>query len=239
MFGKIFNYSFLLASLVVACGNPENKKESSVVAVNIHGLKREDLAALIGKLNKANPKVIAINAIFSELRSNLEDTLLRESIGTKGNVILVSNLSEGTVVRSNPFFLEMAKDDGMLVFGVDDDDVVNAYLPFVNLDERVFWSFPFAILSQYDIERAANLMDKIHPGSYYRISFRSTIEIITNSRTIQADELRSCENKIILLGDLEDLNDTFEIDSGEKLSSTVITAYILEGLLANELEREF
>jgi hypothetical protein len=221
-------------SCITACRSTD--EESKIVVVNINGADRNQLTSAINRLNSCRVKVIAINALLLEVHQNNVDTLLRNAVAIKKNVVLVSNLEDQTLIRSNNFFLDAAKDDGVLVFGADKHDVVNAYLPFVNVGTSVLWSFPLSVIGAYDLEMMQRLINEIHSGSYYKIDFDSKIEILPDLAAIQLNDFGRFENKIVLLGDLDYEPEIFKIPDGNDISGTLITAYILKNILEGKLD---
>jgi CHASE2 domain-containing sensor protein len=71
----------------------EPKVDPNVVVVNFGDLSRGEIAAQIEILSKYNPRVIGIDALFYNQKSDtLGDLMLSQSIQNAGNVILVSKL---------------------------------------------------------------------------------------------------------------------------------------------------
>jgi hypothetical protein len=229
-------YRFLIALIalsVVACDT--DQQGSEVVVIDLNKADRADLAEAIKRLAAYQPRVIAINALFLELHNNEIDTILRDAIASNDNVILISSIEDESLTRTDTFFRNSAKDDGVVAFGVDDNDIINSYPPFINFEGQVLWSFPMSIIAAYDIELGERLLGELHSGSFYSIDFDTRIDTLAHLGAINQHNLSRLKNKIVLFGDLQSPDDTFLTDNGD-MPTTIIIGHILNNMLQNKFE---
>jgi CHASE2 domain-containing sensor protein len=66
---------------------PEEPTDTNIFIVNIGNLNRKEIADLIFKIQKFEPRVIGIDAVFAERRGP-EDFYLRQALNSGNNIIL-------------------------------------------------------------------------------------------------------------------------------------------------------
>jgi CHASE2 domain-containing sensor protein len=76
----------------------EPELDTNIVIVNIGALDRADLAQQISILNKHNPKVIAIDAMFDKPTIHEQDSLLEISFAQTPNLVLGTNLVDSLII---------------------------------------------------------------------------------------------------------------------------------------------
>lgn len=92
----------------------ENKPiNKNIILVNIGKSNREDISNAIRVINNQNPKVIAVDAIFKELKSPKSDSLLKNTL--KSSNVVYSYYFEGdSMVQNHNFFKPNLKKSGYL-----------------------------------------------------------------------------------------------------------------------------
>ncbi len=121
-----------------------------ITIVNFGNLDRVGIAALVDILNKYNPKVIAIDALFDEYfpGEGWKDTVLMNSFQNAGNVVLVSRVDGynqssdvfDTVITAIPEFDQFTQrgQANLISYGTrtqEDFKVVRTFSPVLPVDE--------------------------------------------------------------------------------------------------------
>ncbi|HQP03284.1 MAG TPA: CHASE2 domain-containing protein [Bacteroidales bacterium] len=135
-----FDYTDLYFSTFISKKMPP---DTNVIIVNIGGrqFNRANIANQINVLQKYNPRVIGIDAVFAE-RKGMEDFMLKQALNQKNNIVMGvfgdydKDLNLVGYTRSNPFFGEFPF--GHLEFAVfsktsrDFEKFITAYDTVVN-----------------------------------------------------------------------------------------------------------
>ncbi len=246
--------TILTLALLLACGQRGQETstgtttddiDTTIVLVNYKSADRITIAKGIQNINKCNPKIIGINALFIESREAKGDSLLAQAIREKKNVILASNgnfervhYTTDSLTNSNPIFAKGSLAEGLVHYGFKNNSVTS-HLPYRSVADNMVWSYPITIASYYNVDLATGFMHNFTGDTYYKIQFHKNLnqfKVIDIDKLDQAtcDDL---EGKIVLMGYLGPTNeDVFNVDSNdfEKMYSTVITANIILNLLTGD-----
>ena len=128
--------------------------DTNIFIVNIGTLSREELAKQITVLQKFQPKVIGIDAVFAE-QKGMEDYLLKQALNLDNNIVLggFGEFDEDDedeaigIIKSNPFFGEFPV--GHLEF-IADPKIVREFDKFIRFNDTIINAFSLEIMSKYD-----------------------------------------------------------------------------------------
>jgi hypothetical protein len=224
---------FVILFLSASC--TRNAKEifvanDKIIIISDPTTTRGELGLLIDKISKCNPKVIGLNAVFLESRDILGDTALANALKRAKNVILPTNIVDDKLVRSHQIFTDNCQGEGVMDFSYD--ETFSSYKPYTTFD----WSYPVTIVSYYDPEFAASLMDKTIPDREYDVSYSGPKN---QFKVYQMDSI-DCANlngKIVLVGYTgPDADDIVPTPWDEKGTYKTI---VLAKLIANLLEGQY
>ena len=128
--------------------------DTNIFIVNIGTLSRAELAKQITVLQKFQPKVIGIDAVFAE-QKGMEDYLLKQALNLDNNIVLggFGEFDEDDedeaigIIKSNPFFGEFPV--GHLEF-IADPKIVREFDKFIRFNDTIINAFSLEIMSKYD-----------------------------------------------------------------------------------------
>jgi hypothetical protein len=86
----------------------EMPTDTNVFIVNIGNLNRKEIAQQINTLQKFNPKVIGIDAVFAE-RRDMDDFILQQALNSGDNIVMggfgnYENDEATGIIKTEPFF---------------------------------------------------------------------------------------------------------------------------------------
>jgi CHASE2 domain-containing sensor protein len=131
--------------------NDEMPTDTNIFIVNIGNLNRREIAEQIFILQKYEPRVIGIDAVFAE-RRGMDDFYLQQALNSDDNIVMgvfgisVDGKSTG-VIRSDPFFGEFPI--GHLEFDAD-PKTVREFDKFIRFNDTIVNAFTVEIASKYD-----------------------------------------------------------------------------------------
>ncbi len=200
--------------------------DTNVILVNSGYLKRAQLALLMQILNKNQPKVIGIDAMFRRPKGDENDYPLAQSFSECKNLVLVSELIFNskknvfdTINKTMPFFMQYAKDAyANMITGndsIDGDDVdyrtVRVFMPTTKVRDTLKYFFPVKIASIFAPEKVKKFLKKNNEleGINYRRNIDKYRTLDFKDLIANEDSLGFIKDKIVLIGflgpDLENL----------------------------------
>lgn len=218
--------------------------DTNVVLVNAGNINRGEMAQLVSNVNKAAPKVMAINLYYNKSKKTPYDSLLISSFKKAKNLILVKRVEDYGIIPNGNY--------GISDFLVKNENHINSFI----IDSN---SFEFKAISLYDNSKLHNLKEK--QGKEELINFSGNINGIYNGAYVTLDyghvlsesfDQEIFKDKIVLIGYLgeyikpqtHDLVDTYYTPLGGEslfpdMYRTVVQANIistvLSGLYINKL----
>lgn len=131
--------------------NDEMPTDTNIFIVNIGNLNRREIAEQIFILQKYEPRVIGIDAVFAE-RRGMDDFYLQQALNSDDNIVMgVFGISEDGkstgIIRSDPFFGEFPI--GHLEFDAD-PKTVREFDKFIRFNDTIVNAFTVEIASKYD-----------------------------------------------------------------------------------------
>jgi len=238
--------SFNDLSFATLKSHRNNAMDEKIVIVNIGYADRTEIAAVINKINSAQPKAIGLDVLFLEPKEPAVDSLLALAIAQTPNIVLSNKLSfEKDSPDGRNYFTASSKYHGYVNFVGEQAGVIRYFSPFEKLNDSIHYSFAAAVVKAADEIKFKTLQKRSH-----------NLELINYSR--QADQyftidyigllagkvnLTVLQNKIVLVGftdskpsNIEDkhftpLNEKFVGKSIPDMNGVVIHANIISMIL--------
>lgn len=187
--------------------------DTNISIVNNGHLDREELANLINILNKYEPKVIGIDAMFRSLRDPEEDSALATTFSQTKNLVLVCGLQHtdetkvffDTIATSNPMFNQFAHNGYANV--ISDDDVsfmtVRMMTPTQYVKDSLVLSFPLKVLSFYNNAKVKKFLKRHNENEV--VNFKRNIDKyntldISDVFNENKQKLEKIRGKVVLIG---------------------------------------
>ena len=177
--------------------------DTNIFIVNIGNLNRKEIAQQINVLQKFNPKVIGLDAVFAE-RRGMDDFLLQQSLNSSDNIVLGGfGEYDGDdaigMIRSDPFFGELPV--GHLEMQ-SDPKTVREFDKFIKYNDTIVNAFAVEIASRFDNDlflEFAQRKDKVEMINYR--GGRMPFIVFDYEEIIDTNEnLKVIEDKIVLMG---------------------------------------
>jgi CHASE2 domain-containing sensor protein len=195
-----------------------HKIDSNIVIINVGNLSRRDLASLIDKVNKLQPKIIGCDARFLKLKEDtIADNLLARALNNTKNLVMASslgsadNLSSSTsvVINSNSKFTKYAACGYVNVNIPEENNTygkIRSFYPAYTINDSVYYAFSVVIAGLYDRKKTGYFLS--HVGRTADIKFRGYAFSDPESMRFNSYDYNDLDfidqhvlkNKIVLLG---------------------------------------
>jgi CHASE2 domain-containing sensor protein len=184
-----------------------NLFEKDVVLVNIGEAKREEIAEMLQILNGAEPKIIALDILFSERKEPAGDSLLRSAFAQIGNKLILSNhledsQGEYTSYYTNPWFGEFESGHVNFVGSNPNSSTIRYFRPEVIDSQKSYSSFASVIVNRFAPEKIKilnernNRTERIHYlGNYDKFIHFDRLDISEGN-----PDLEILKDKIVVVG---------------------------------------
>ncbi|MEI7811049.1 MAG: CHASE2 domain-containing protein [Ignavibacteria bacterium] len=212
----------------------EPEADTSIVIVNIGNLSRDGIARQINNLNKFNPKIIGLDALFEVRRDPQADSMLAAAFAETKNMVLVSRLDNYNETRNSYDSLKTPVDlfnrYAMNGYANLPDDATGSFrtirnfIPFSNYTGGKVASFVMKIFEQTDKNAFQKFMERgkefemiNYRGNYDKFYFIDVADCLDENA-----DLSVVRNKIVLMGYLgtdintKTLEDVFFTPMNEK-----------------------
>jgi CHASE2 domain-containing sensor protein len=129
----------------------ETPTDTNIIIVNIGNLNRKEIADQIMILQKFQPKVIGIDAVFAE-RRGMDDFYLQQALNSDDNIVMGGfGQFEGDkatgIIKSDPFFGDLPV--GHLEMQ-SDPKTVREFDKFIRFNDTIINAFTVEIASKFD-----------------------------------------------------------------------------------------
>jgi CHASE2 domain-containing sensor protein len=214
-----------------------------IVLVSIGNANRVQITESISMLSECSPKVIAINLIFPQRKSQREDSLLATSISSAKNVVLAQNIQNNNLITSNSIFTDKCLGQGVVEFVMQEGKAVE-YSPFITHGDSLLWSFPVAIAIYFDLDAGEQILKNKISQERSIINFYPDHKKILLLENLDFLDCAEVKDNIVLIGYLGPTDeDVFFIEGQtdgklpQKMYGTEILANILIDLLSESRPR--
>lgn len=214
--------------------------DPDIVIIDIDTASRGTIAKLIEAVNYCKPRAIGIDVIF---RHTSDDGLF-EAIQNCDNIVLPYVLkydgqTRSLVKQEDSFFygkLE-GKDFGAVNFNADNVyDVVRQFTPFFVVGEERVENFSTALARLAYPEKYEELIARMQESEiiYYPTADYSPLsisDVLDDSELCRQDIISELNGKVVLIGNLHNINDMFMTPLGDSVPGLLIHARTLATIL--------
>ena len=177
--------------------------DTNIFIVNIGNLNRKEIAQQINVLQKFNPKVIGIDAVFAEKRG-MDDFLLQQALNSNDNIVMggfgVYEEGEATgIIKSIPFLGDLPV--GHLEMQAD-PKTVREFDKFIRFNDTIINAFTVEIARMYNEDLFLKFAQRKNQTELinYRGGRMPFIVFDYEEITDSNENLKIIEDKIVLLG---------------------------------------
>ncbi len=177
--------------------------DTNIFIVNIGNLNRQEIAQQINTLQKFNPKVIGIDAVFAE-RRGMEDFILQQALNSGDNIVLggfgtYENDEATGIIKSEPFFGDLPT--GHLEMQ-SDPKTVREFDKFIRFNDTIVNAFAVEIASKYDEDLFLSFAQRKNQVEMINYRGGQMPFIVFDYEEISDtnENLRIIEDKIVLMG---------------------------------------
>jgi len=191
--------------------------DTSILIINIYGLKNNQLAWLIKNLSENKPKAIGINKILNQ-EDSFSDSALASVLAETKNIVLSNELAYNpktsrfdVILKSDDMFSDQCS-SGFTNLLFDKDkrySTVREFFPYYKIGHSNLLAFPVQIVLYSNPESAKRFLlsneipETINWENYRRYASISDFKDIVRTPEI----LNSARGKIVLLGTYDPEND--------------------------------
>lgn len=177
--------------------------DTNIYIVNIGNLNRMELAMMINTLQRFEPKIIGIDAVFNEKRGP-EDLFLRQALTQKDNIVLgvfgkYNKECATGIIKHHPFFGEHPI--GHLEF-ITPNGTTREFEKYIEFNDTVVNHFTLEIMKKYDSTAYLSIAER--KGQVELINYRGgQVPFISFNYEEISDSnqyLSLIKDKIVLLG---------------------------------------
>ena len=231
----------------VANARNERLLDNHIVIVPIDTLSRMDIATLVEDISLCNPAAIGLDVFFGYVADH--DSLLLELLKQEPRLVLPMGVDaegdEGWKARNAYLFDSTQQQRGVINLNISTPySVVRNFRPYYQTDRGKIPHFTTALARMAVPESETHLQqwlsqashgEEDEEGQVVYINYGSReYEIIEPSQVIEKPE--ALENKVVLLGTLNDMQDVHITPISEQMPGILIHAYTLSTILdADEL----
>ncbi len=204
-------YDFDVNDIVFSKLNPEKSADTNIVIVNIGYLDRLQLAQLITKIKRYEPKVVGLDILFREPKNPIGDSLLAEAIKADGNTVIINKLagydeekqSYDTLINSMNS-LRVNSFTGYANFpskAGSNYTTIRMFKPIVKFNGQAINAFSTSVVQQFDKQAYEQLINR--QNDFETINYRGNADkfyYVDGTKPENLDDLNFIKNKIVLLG---------------------------------------
>lgn len=183
--------------------NRETPIDTNIVIVNIGNAGRQEIAAMIQKVNEQHPKVIGVDVLFNAPKGEAEDSLLKAQITNNPKVVLAYNLhSNGEAISHEGFLYGQAPNKGFANFIGEEGGVIRHFAPTMNQGSNDYSFFAASIAKVADPQGYQELKSRHQPIEIINYTHTSEKFVVVDGQELLNGEINSVSlaNKVVLLG---------------------------------------
>jgi CHASE2 domain-containing sensor protein len=206
--------------------------DTNVILVNIGEPDRKNIARQLRLISKYNPKVVAVDVIFKNMKDSATDVILSNAMSLVPNLVLASEIhveykpgsKEYTHSESESAFSRYGTSAHVgLIKRID-----NKAASFVPVDysfDPPVYSLPVKIVQIFDSSKASKVIERKNQSEF--INFRRKIDkykVLDISDMQPESNLEAIRNKIVILGFLG--RNLVTNSSGDRIHTPLNPVYI-------------
>ncbi|WP_075589863.1 CHASE2 domain-containing protein [Labilibacter marinus] len=206
-----FKYTDMLYSKFNKSENPD----TNIVLVNIGHLSRIEIAEQINVINSFHPKVVAIDAYFSERKDNYSDSILADALSKTQNLVTAGYFDHNNKESDIPLYKESHSFFGdhtsghANFFGKSSSiSVVRKYSPTILHHDQEVNSFTSEIIRKSYPDKYTKNAEQDSRNINYTSRLSDFVHFDAVDIFSKSDQLSIIKDKIVILGYLGDPMDS-------------------------------
>lgn len=211
----------------------ERVLEERIVIIPVDNLSRLDISLLIEDLVLCEPQVIGLDVNFPFASES--DSIVSSIIKETPSIVLplgvrVNDDTNSWETTDSPLFDKLGnKQRGVINLNIDHPyNVVRTFIPFYKTDKGIIPNFSTAIALMADTIH--DDMEKIMQKSEVEIDYSAKDFVIIEPSNV-FDHLADIENRIVLLGAMDEAQDMHITPISDAMPGVIIHAYALSTIL--------
>lgn len=184
-----------------------NLFDREVVLVNIANSDRAEIAEIINNLNTHDPKVIALDILFMDLKESYSDSLLKAAFKSTGDKLVLSSYLEEdqgkyALFNSNYWFGEYDNGYANFVGSNPKTSTIRYFRPSTEVNGLIQNSFAYAIVDHFSPDKNEALIKRDNKTE--RINYLGNYDKFVHFDAIEVNaanpDLSIIKDKIVMLG---------------------------------------
>ena len=223
-----------------------NAIDDKIVIVNIGDADRAGIAAMLRKVNEAQPKVIGLDVLFLTPIAPAADSALASAIAQAPNIVLSNKLETGSnTITIKNYFGSYSPYSGYVNFVGENSGVIRYFSPFENWKDTMNYSFAAAVMKASDGLKFKSFQKRSNEVEVINYRRQADQYFTVDYHDLLADKVSPAvfTNKIVLMGlvdnnpsNIEDkhftpLNEKFMGKSIPDMNGVIIHANIISMIL--------
>lgn len=233
---KVADYSMSDMYNAVANRRAVKQLNQDVVIVATDGCSRADIAHLVNKLDACSPAAVGMDIFFPYQTS--DDSLVMTSFANCRNLVLPLQVADSVFLSNSHSFFDGKIDAPYGCVNLELADIrstVRSFRPYYMGDGGCIPNFAVALVGQ---SKPSALKPLIKRGNESEIIFFPSVEFETLSgQEVVCDDnqpLDGIKNKIVLLGDMKNMSDSYLTPLDNAVPGVLIHAYTIHTILSKK-----
>jgi CHASE2 domain-containing sensor protein len=191
----------------------ETRSNDKIVIINIKHDDRFQIAKVIEKIEKQNPKVIGLDIIFKDRKMEFTDSILRSTLQSHKNIVTAYYHKDDSIVNNNAYFNFKNEKKGYINLNLKGQHtVIRDFVGVKGKDDSEFsFATKLALEAGYISETyALNELKKPIPINYignHELFLNFDIEDVLSS-----DKIPAIKDAVVILGYLGDIDEEYDLD---------------------------
>jgi CHASE2 domain-containing sensor protein len=180
----------------------ETTEVDSILIVNIGKSDRNEIAALIDKVQERKPKVVGVDVVFNEPKSAEEDSLLISTLSKHKNLVLAYEM-RGKKRQDTPhgFLRKKAYTSGYVNFIGEEGGVNRSFAPFIKNGSETYPAFSTEVVRLVNPAAYKKLVDRGKKAETINYTRRNEQFLVIDGMDIMTGmDSTDLRNRIVLLG---------------------------------------
>jgi CHASE2 domain-containing sensor protein len=180
----------------------ETTEVDSILIVNIGKSDRNEIAALIDKVQERKPKVVGVDVVFNEPKTAEEDSLLISTLSKHKNLVLAYEM-RGKKRQNTPhgFLRTKAYTSGYVNFIGEEGGVNRSFAPFIKNGNETYPAFSTEVVRLVDPAAYKKLVDRGKKAETINYTRRNKQFLVIDGMDIMTGmDSTYLRNRIVLLG---------------------------------------
>ncbi|TKC09855.1 CHASE2 domain-containing protein [Pedobacter polaris] len=179
--------------------NESTPADTNIVVVNIGYGNRQDLAAMINKVNNQNPKVIGVDVFFKAQKDAVGDSLLLDLFSTNKKIVTAFNFGSDS---TKGYFYKQSLSKGYANFVGEEEGVIRQFSPILKEGDQFIAAFAVAVMRKADAKSYNNFIKRKQLTEIINYTRKADKYLVIDGMDLINGKADSSilTNKIVLLG---------------------------------------